>query len=140
MGLTYQDIEYAIDLADVDDILCDAYIDLNSGKVYVVSDVYDFEEPPDDLYDEDRYLQVPRKRDLVHGRSLIRSFIREFAPNLTHEVNEIFSRRGAYRRYKDFLRRVNLIDQWHDYEQQHEKEAILAWCQENNLKLSSNDE
>jgi hypothetical protein len=47
----------------------------------------------------------------------------------------IFSRRGAYRRYKDLLEQKGLLDEWYDFEQQRTRQALLDWCEENGIEL-----
>ena len=41
-----------------------------------------------------------------------------------NRVQQIFSRRGAYRRFKDFLEQKDLLQDWYDFENQREEEAL----------------
>ena len=81
----------------------DAYLDRQSGKIYWHSEFGDNdEELPHDNGDE-KYISIPDKRELDLGKSLGLDFAREFLPDDYDEVRQFFSRRGAYRRYKDLL-------------------------------------
>ena len=54
-------------------------------------------------------------------------------PEDQREVQEIFSRRGAYARFKDLLERRGLLQRWYEYESDAEREALKVWCQENGI-------
>ncbi|HIJ88821.1 MAG TPA: hypothetical protein HPP97_14280 [Desulfuromonadales bacterium] len=49
----------------------------------------------------------------------------------------IFSRAGAYGRYKQFLVEISLLEEWYAFENGRTKEALLEWCAENGLVLES---
>src|ERR1700731_4521260 len=55
---------------------------------------------------------------------LVLDFAREFLPVDYDEVRHIFSRRGAYRRYKDLLVRRGALERWYDFSNKAE-EAVL---------------
>ena len=81
----------------------EAYLDRQSGKIYWHSEFGDNdEELPDDI-DDEKYTAIPDKRELDLGKPLILDFAREFLPDDYDEVRRIFSRRGAYRRFRDLL-------------------------------------
>src|SRR5262244_2408870 len=81
----------------------EAYLDRQSGKIYWHSEFGDNdEELPDDI-DDTKYILIPDKRELDLGKPLVLDFARELLPDDYNEVRHIFSRRGAYRRYKDLL-------------------------------------
>jgi len=52
------------------------------------------------------------------------------------KLREIFSKRGAYRRYKDWLINIGKIDDWHDYENKATEKALRDWCKENGIQLA----
>ena len=93
----------------------EAYLYRQSGKIYWHSEFGDNdEELPDDL-DNEKYIAIPDKRELDLGKPLAFDFAREFLPNDYDEVRHIFSRRGAYRRYKKLLVRRHALERWHDF-------------------------
>jgi len=52
-------------------------------------------------------------------------------------VQRIFSRRGAYRRFKELLDERGLLQTLYDYEDIREKEALGEWVQDNEIELES---
>jgi hypothetical protein len=48
---------------------------------------------------------------------------------------QIFSYRGAYRRFKDLLDHKGLLQSWYDFENQREEEALRGWARENKIEL-----
>jgi hypothetical protein len=116
----------------------EAYLDRQSGKIYWHSEFGDNdEELPDDI-DDKKYILIPDKRELDLGKPLVLDFAREFLPDDYHEVHHIFSRTGAYRRYKNLLVRRGALERWYDFSSKSEETALREWCVENGIELSDN--
>ncbi len=118
---------------------CYAYINLDTGAIYLVSDDIDVnteQEMPDDLETSDRYLPVPHKNDLDLGRTLVFSFVKEEFPDDYDTVKDIFRSKGAYGRFKDFLDARDRLQNWYDYESSKTEEALRAWCKENDIEVT----
>ena len=114
----------------------EAYLDRQSGKIYWHSELGDNdEELPDDI-DDEKYISIPDKRELDLGKALVLNFAREFLPHDYDEVRHIFSRRGAYRRYKELLVRRDALERWYDFSNKSEAAALREWCAENGIDLS----
>jgi hypothetical protein len=114
----------------------EAYLDRQSGKIYWHSEFGDNEEElPDDI-DDEKYIGIPDKRELDLGKPLVLEFARESLPDDYEEVRHIFSRRGAYRRFKDLLARRGAIDQWEDFSDKAEEAGLRQWCAENGIELT----
>jgi hypothetical protein len=94
------------------------------------------EQLPDDL-DDEKYMAIPDKRELDLGKPLVLEFAREFLPDDYDEVRHIFSRRGAYRRYKELIVQRGALERWHDFSNTTEEAALRKWCAENGIELSS---
>jgi hypothetical protein len=115
----------------------EAYLDRQSGKIYWHSEFADNdEELPDDI-DDEKYIAIPDKRDLDLGQPLVLEFTREFLPDDCDEVRHLFSRRGAYRRYKELLVQRGALERWYDFSNKAEEAALRKWCAENGIELSS---
>ena len=114
----------------------EAYLDQQSGKIYWHSECDDNdEELPEDI-DDEKYISIPHKRELDLGKPLVLDFALEFLPDDYNEVRDIFSRRGAYRRYKDLLVRRGALDLWYDFSDKAEEAALRQWCAEKGIDLS----
>jgi hypothetical protein len=94
------------------------------------------EELPDDLEESDKYLAIPDKYELDLGKPLALAFAREFLPAYFDEVRHMFSKRGAYRRFRDFLLRRNALDQWYEFEERATDRALREWCEVNSITLA----
>ena len=116
-----------------------AYICRQSAKVYFHSDLSELEqlndELPDDIEDEEKYLQLPDKYELNLGKPLVLAFAREFLPDDFDEVRRIFSKRGAYSNFKSLLAKRNAIDQWHDFQNKATERALREWCELHDVKV-----
>jgi Uncharacterised protein family (UPF0158) len=115
----------------------DAYLCRESGRVYLHSeDIGDLEEMPDDLDDENKYIRIPHKNELGLGKRLVFAFIGERLPDQLHLVENYFSRRGAYARFKDLLERKGALQAWYDFEHAAEEKALREWAEENSIEIS----
>jgi uncharacterized protein UPF0158 len=111
----------------------EAYLDRQSGKMYWHSEFGDNDERlPDDI-DDEKYIAIPDKKELDLGKALVFNFTREFLPDNYDEVRQIFNRRGAYRRFKDFLVRQDALERWYDFSNKAEEAALREWCAENGI-------
>ena len=141
MQYDFAEIELAFDsVSSQMQSMCTAFICRTDGKVYYLDDatgIYD--DLPDDFESSEEYIEIPHKNDLGLGRELVYEFINKNAPKFSDEVREIFSRKGAYQRYKSLLVRNGLLDDWFSYEQTETEEALKQWCMENSIELISGD-
>jgi hypothetical protein len=114
-----------------------AFVSRLTGKIHWTgSDLDDMEETPDDLDDGTVYVSVPDKKELDLGRPLVSAFVEATRPSDAHTVAGFFRQSGAYRKFKGWLDRVDLLDAWYAYEAEATKSALKAWCEENDLKLA----
>ena len=116
-----------------------AYISLDTGKVYSISDnddEDDTDDVPPDLEESDRYVAVPDKRQLDLGRELALAFAREALPEDYGRVADYFRGRGAYRRFRDLLELRDVLAKWYEYEDRETNRALRDWCTENDIPLT----
>ncbi len=113
-----------------------AYVSRSTGKTFWGSDEMDnLEELPPDVDTNPDYVAVPNKRDLDLGNQLVMDFARAEMPEHFEDIRDIFSRRGAYRRFKNFLLDNERLDDWYAYEARRTREALLEWCAENDIEV-----
>lgn len=91
--------------------------------------------PVEDIDEHPDYVHLPDKYDLDLGQRLVWRFVDIEIPGLEQKVREIFSRRGAYRRWKDFLDQNYLLDKWHTFENESTREALLDWCKSEGVPI-----
>jgi hypothetical protein len=115
---------------------CAAYVDRSTGKVYWIGEGVD-EESPEGLEDGTRFAEIPHKSDLGLGRDLVLRFAEHRLPRDYETVHQQFSKKGAYAVFKGLLQRRGMLDAWHGYEQEAAEKALLAWCAENGVEVTS---
>jgi hypothetical protein len=114
-----------------------AFLCKRSGKLYCHSELCDdLDILPDDIDDSEKFLPIPDKRELDLGKPLALDFARQFLPGDFDDVRQIFSRRGAYARFKNLLDRRGMLDQWYGFEVEAEESALKMWCELNSIEVS----
>jgi hypothetical protein len=138
MAISFQDLVIAFETVSCGEMgEMRAYLCRQSGKIYVQSDNDpELEELPDDLDNDEKYIQIPDKRELDLGKPLVMAFASEFLPDDFDKVRQMFSRRGAYARFNDLLDYRNMRQKWFDYRDKAEEEALRAWCKENSVEFA----
>ena len=137
MALSFSDLQLAFEFVSSGGMgENEAYLDRQSGKIYWHSEFGDNdEELPNDI-DDEKYISIPDETELDLGKRLVLDFAREFLPVDYDEVRHIFSRRGAYRRYKDLLVRRGALERWYDFSNKAEEAVLREWCAENGIDFS----
>ena len=114
-----------------------AFLCKQSGKLYCHSELCDdLDILPDDIDDSEKFLPIPDKRELDLGKPLALDFARQFLPGDFDGVRQIFSRRGAYAKFKNLLNRRGMLDQWYAFEAEAEESALKMWCELNSIEVS----
>lgn len=108
-----------------------------TGETFFASAYTGDSEYPGDVDGNDDYIAIPHKYDLDLGKPLVMEFVRGHCSELTNRVVAIFSRRGAYGRYKELLAEKGLLEAWYAFENARTKEALLEWCVENGLVIET---
>lgn len=114
-----------------------ALLCLDNGEIYYHSVMGDLDELDEDEFDCDHFLAIPHKNELGLGEELVAEFVESQMPDDLNLVRRIFSRRAAYRRFKDLLDERGLMQSWYDFENRRNREALRHWCRENKIKLQS---
>ena len=114
-----------------------ALLCLDNGEIYYHSENGDFDELDEDKFDCDHFIEIPRKNDLDRGERLVFDFAEQHLADELDNVQQIFSHRGAYRRFKDFLERKDLLQSWYDFANQREEEALREWALDNKIELKT---
>jgi hypothetical protein len=117
-----------------------AFLCIRTGKIYWHSDLSEPDEPdapgdelPEDIEDDEKYLEIPDKRELDLGKPLVLDFARQVLPEDLDEVQRIFRRRGAYASFKHLLARRRVLEQWYDFEEKATVRALREWCELNSI-------
>jgi hypothetical protein len=119
--------EFASSVTTVD---AAAYISRDTGSVYFVgTDMEPEDGAPEDLETSDRYVAVPLKQDLDLGKPVALRFAAARLPAHYETIRSIFSRPGAYARFKGLLEEVGHLAAWYEFESNAQREALRDWCE-----------
>jgi len=113
-----------------------ALIDPDRGEIYLLADDLPRKGIPDDIETSDRYILAPNKREIDLGRELVLTFAEEYLPDDYHTIADFFRHKGAYGRFKDFLRSRDMLKQWQDFENSETDKALRRWCEDNGIELA----
>ncbi len=134
--MKFEDLELAFHFIDAHGGYdCEVWISRSTGEVFYGSDATGIHEVPEDLLESDEYVRMPDRFELDLGKNLVWEFVEREIPGLRPRVREIFSRRGAYGRYKDFLQQLGLLDRWFRFENEKIRETLLRWCEEQGIPV-----
>jgi Uncharacterised protein family (UPF0158) len=115
-----------------------AYLCRQTGKIYwhsEFSDLGELDELPDDVDDEEKYVAIPDKRELNLGKSLVLDFAREYLSNDFDEVRRIFSKKGAYRKFRALVTQRKVLERWYEFEAKATERALREWCTLHSIAL-----
>jgi uncharacterized protein UPF0158 len=119
-------LEYVSSIGTVD---AAAYISRDTGTVYFVGiDMEPEEGMSEDFETSDRYVAVPSKRELDLGKRVVLRFAEVHVPEQYERIRSIFSRPGAYTRFKELLEAGGQLEAWYEFEHDAQREALSDWC------------
>ena len=112
-----------------------------TGKIYWRSEMSDLDELedelPDDVEDDEKYIAIPGKRELGLAKPLVLDFACEFLPDDFDDVRYMFSKRGAYQKFRALLtRRKGALEQWYEFEAKATERALREWCVDNSIEVA----
>ena len=115
-----------------------AYVEKATGRiVWIGEGADDADEVPDDIEERADFLFVPTKHDLNLGKVLVLDFADQHMEPHADEVRRIFSRAGAYSRFKELLHRLELTERWYDFEADATNRALDDWASENGFTIGT---
>ena len=115
-----------------------AYICKKTGQIIFVANGLNLEDETEFSDDPDPadYLPVPHRRDLDLGRRAALAFVAEELPGSFDKARDMFSKKGAYGRFKHLLRETGTLEKWYAFEAQAAETALKAWCDEVEVTLT----
>jgi hypothetical protein len=137
MAVKYEDLELAYDFVNSGTFGDhSALLNRSTGQIYWSSESGDLDEISEEMWESDDALEIPRKEDLDLGNRLVFRFVDSHAPDDYGRVRDMFNRRGAYARYKEFLASKGLLEKWYAYEADAQERALRDWAGENGVKMT----
>jgi hypothetical protein len=140
MDISFDDIALAFDYVSSDQKFMNrAILCKETGKIFYISELFGSEDLlPEDIEDPNKYISIPHKNDLGLGKAHVIEFTSQYLPEERDRIYSIFSRKGAYSRYKELLAKKGFLDKWYAFEDDRKKAALKKWCRENEIRYTDN--
>jgi len=81
-----------------------------------------------------RFVKLPRKFD-VHEYRLMELFSAEQDGNVAVELSRAIRGKGAFRYFRDTIKRLGLSNKWYEYRQEHLLELAEEFCEANGIEF-----
>jgi hypothetical protein len=111
----------------------------DNGDIYYRSQDGAIDELNEDEPECDEFIHIPHKNDLGLGQDLVFEFVQSHLAAEFDHVQQVFSGREAYGRFKDLLRQKGLLQRWFAYENQREEVALREWALKNEIEIETSD-
>jgi hypothetical protein len=138
---TLSELEDAVELVTAGEAFSEAaaVFSRKTGAIHLRSDIEDMGDFPEDAEGNPDYVWIPSWSELGAelGRRAALDFVAEACPQLEPEAVRIFSRSGAFRRFKALLDQHGQLDAWYRLVEARKRAALLDWCEAEGLVLQS---
>ena len=112
-----------------------AVLDNSTGKIYWDSEDTEIHEIPEGFLNSEDAIEIPKTNELGLGTELVFKFTDAKIPEYYEKVKCFFGSRGAYSRFKEFLKSKGLLEEWYKFEEEAQEEALREWCKDNEIEL-----
>ena len=80
-----------------------------------------------------RYLRFPTKFD-INEYHIMEEFIWTLEVEKANKLECAIQGRGAFRRFKDMVNRMGILQQWYNFQAEYYRKLAIEWCKENRLE------
>lgn len=133
MKVKLSDIVDAIDMMDP---YSEYFLNARTGEIEWVSDmamsVNEKEEVCDRL-DQDGFYRLPTSFD-VREYDIMEEFVDTLPGTARESLESAIQGKGAFRRFKDGIRRMGIEQAWYDYQAAAYKKIAAEWCEVNRIE------
>ncbi|MCL2489508.1 MAG: GNAT family N-acetyltransferase [Propionibacteriaceae bacterium] len=120
---------------EFDMISSDTHVFYNSetGEFDFYNEYMEMEDGDPEKFDDDVWIAAPSQWDINEYR-MMEHFVGTITdPRKNEMLSVAIEGRGAFRRFKDTLYRVDLVDEWYSFRQDAFIDVAREWCEENGL-------
>ncbi len=134
--IKYNDIEIAFEFVNSSSYgMNQAVLNKKTGEILWRSSYGEDEiTPVENDLDWDNCVDIPHKNDLDLGKPLVLEFVEKNLPKKMVLVDNYFQHRGAYSNFKALLETEGLLQQWYNFENTRQDEALRQWCLDNEIE------
>lgn len=109
------------------------FYNTETGEFDHFSEFDTFDDEDSEHFEEDCWIAAPSQRD-IHEYGIMADFAATVTdPHANELLCVALEGRGAFRRFKDTLHRVGLLEQWYAYKHDAYVELAREWCEENEI-------
>lgn len=133
MKTKLQDILDAIDM--VND-LSQCFLDLETGAVEWVDEMIMSKEARKEVYDKldvHGFLRLPSSYE-INDYQIMTTFADSLQKNERERLASALRGRGAFRRFKDTVRRLGRAEEWYAFRDAAHRQLAIDWCEENGVE------
>lgn len=87
------------------------------------------------LDDADDYLALPDRYEIDEYRMMERFAEGVADPEVQIELDDALQGRGAFRRFKDTVRRLGVAEEWYVYRARGYEDVARAWCEAHDIMI-----
>jgi len=111
----------------------DIYFNIESGEFIYYNQYYSDEDIDPEEFEDNKYIALPSQYD-INEYDIMEQFIDNVRNDHKRELLSVsIEGKGAFRRFKDTLDRVNLRDEWYKFRDEAYAEIAREWCEENKI-------
>ena len=109
------------------------FYNIETGEFDYYGDFMDYDEEDIERFEEDCWIACPSQWDIDGYRIMLDFISTVIDPRKNELLSVAIEGKGAFRRFKDTLYRVDLVDEWYDFEHDAYKKIAKEWCERNGL-------
>lgn len=113
----------------------DCYYNPQKDEIFL-SNIGEYEDLNEDELDVlfEKSIILPTRYEINEYQIMV-NFI-ETINNLEikNKLQSLIQGKGAFRRFKDYCIKINIIQDWYKYENDRYKEIAIEWCKQNELE------
>ena len=125
-----------IDAIETMDRYSEYFLDKETGQIEWVSDMAMTSSEKEKIYDrldEHGFYRLPTSFD-INDYDIMESFVGTLSGSVRDRLSSAIQGRGAFRRFKDEIRRCGIDQEWYDYQETAYKRKAARWCEENGIE------
>ena len=116
------------------------YYDFDKQEsIYLSEDSWNWDEEDKEIAEQielewDRFIRLPGQYE-IHGYRMMEEFIEELDDlKMQSELYRTIQGRGAFRRFKDRIRREGMEQRWYDFQNESYRRFALRWCRDREIR------
>ena len=117
------------------DNIVDCYYNPNKDEIFL-SNIGDHKDLSVDEIDElfGESIILPTQYEINEYQIMVDFIDTIENPEINSNLQRLIQGKGAFRRFKDYCNRMNIIQEWYEYRDKRYKEIAIDWCRKNELE------